>query len=148
VDIGGVPCGLGARDTLRLEAALPLYGHEMDEHVTPFEARLSWVVKTDKKDDFLGKRSLSDPKTLPRRKVLVGLAMEGRGIPRVGYSVLSGDAVVGHVTSGTYSPSLGKGIALARVDAIHSHKGTRLDVVIRDARHPAQVVALPFYKNV
>jgi aminomethyltransferase len=148
VEMGGVPCGLGARDTLRLEAALPLYGHEMDEHVTPFEARLSWVVKTDKKDDFLGKRALADLKSRPRRKVLVGLEMEGRGIPREGYPLMAGEDLVGHVTSGTFSPTRGKGIALARVDASHGGKGTCLDVVIREARHSARVVGLPFYKNV
>jgi aminomethyltransferase len=150
VEAGAVPCGLGARDTLRLEAALPLYGHEMNEHVTPYEARLGWVVKTDKSSDFLGKTVLTELKAAPKRKVLVGIEMEGRGIPREGYSILAsnnGD-VVGCVTSGTFSPMKNKGVAMARVDAAHADKGTSLDVLIRETRHPARVVPLPFYKNV
>jgi len=149
VAAGAVPCGLGARDTLRLEAALPLYGHEMDEHVTPFESRLSWVVKLDKKADFIGKNVLAELKAAPKRKVLVGIEMEGRAIPRDGYSLLDeSGGVAGHVTSGTFSPMKGKGVAMACVLKTHSAIGTALDVVIRDARHPARVVALPFYKNV
>jgi glycine cleavage system T protein len=148
VDKGAQPCGLGARDTLRLEAALPLYGHEMDEHTHPYEARLGWVVRTDKRDPFLGKAALKELKEAPRSKVLVGIEMEGRGIPREGYSVLAGDEVVGRVTSGTFSPMRGKGVALARVAAAQGAKGTTLDVEIRGQRHAARVVALPFYKNV
>jgi aminomethyltransferase len=151
VEAGGVPCGLGARDTLRVEAALPLYGHEMDEKVTPYEARLGWVVKTDKDADFLGKSVLADLKAAPKRKVLVGIEMEGRGIPRENYSILAGDGgseVVGSVTSGTFSPMKNKGVALARVDAAHAKTGTMLDVLIRETRHAARVVPLPFYKNV
>ncbi len=150
VDRGGVPCGLGARDTLRLEAALPLYGHEMDEHTHPYEARLGWVVKTGKRGDFVGKNALSQMKNAPKRRLLVGLEMEGRAIPREGYAVHApdGGTPVGAVTSGTFSPARGKGVALARVDAAHADAGTPLDVLIRDARHAARVVPLPFYKNV
>jgi aminomethyltransferase len=151
VGAGATPCGLGARDTLRLEAALPLYGHEMDEDVSPYEARLSWVVKLDKEEDFVGKAALTEIKAAARRRTLVGIEMEGRAIPREGYSLLAseeGGHIVGHVTSGTFSPMRGKGIALARVDAAHAAKNTALDVLIRDTRHPARVVALPFYKNV
>jgi aminomethyltransferase len=146
---GGVPCGLGARDTLRLEAALPLYGHEMDERVTPFDARLSWVVKLDKEVDFIGRGVLRELKAAPKRKALVGIEMNDRAIPRDGYSLLAADgAVVGHVTSGTFSPMRAKGIAMACVQKAYSGVGAALDVVIRDARHGASVVALPFYKNV
>jgi aminomethyltransferase len=145
---GGVPCGLGARDTLRLEAALPLYGHEMDEHVHPYEARLGWVVKTDKDADFLGKGTLSELKETPRVKVLVGIEVEGRGIPREGYTLMVGDKAIGHITSGTFSPMKNKGVAMARVDAAYSKKNTAVDVLIRETRHAARVVALPFYKNV
>ena len=148
VDKGAVPCGLGARDTLRLEAALPLYGHEMDEHTHPYEARLGWVVRTDKGSDFIGKRVLTDLKDAPRTKVLVGIEMEGRAIPREGYPVMADGEKVGHVTSGTFSPMRGKGVAMARVAAKHGTKGSALDVVIREQRHPARVVPLPFYKNV
>lgn len=150
VAAGGVPCGLGARDTCRLEAALPLYGHEMNEHVTPYEARLGWVVKTEKEDDFLGKRVLAELKNAPRKKVLVGIEMEGRGIPREGYPIMApGESeIIGRVTSGTFSPTRGKGVAMVRIDPSHSAKDTMLDVVIRETRHTARIVALPFYKNV
>lgn len=151
VAAGGVPCGLGARDTLRLEAALPLYGHEMDEGIHPYEARLSWVVKADKECDFLGKQALTALKNAPRTRVVVGIEMEGRAIPREGYSLVSGagDAdVIGQVTSGTFSPMRNKGIALARVAAAHSKKGSTVEVIIREVRHAARIVPLPFYKNV
>lgn len=148
---GAVPCGLGARDTLRLEAALPLYGHEMDETIHPYEARLGWVVQLDKPADFLGRTSLKALKSGAKRRVLVGVAMEGRAIPREGYPVwTSGEAggVLGQVTSGTFSPTLGKGVALARIAAGHAAKDTRLDIVIRDTPHAARITSLPFYKNV
>lgn len=145
---GAVPCGLGSRDTLRVEACLPLYGHEMDERTHPYEARLAWVVKTEKPDEFVGKATLTTLKAAPREKVLIGIAMDGRAVPREGYPVLdeSGEPV-GHVTSGTFSPTLGKGIALARVQANASQVGAPVQVVIRDARHAAKVTALPFYKK-
>lgn len=147
---GGFPCGLGARDTLRIEAAYPLYGHEMDEHTHPYEARLGWVVKTDKSSDFSGKATLTTLKTAPPNKVLIGVTMEGRAVPRDGYPVetASGE-VVGHITSGTFSPTLGKGIALARVSASQKTAPDELlHVVIRDVRHAARVTPLPFLKNV
>jgi aminomethyltransferase len=147
-EAGAIPCGLGSRDTLRVEAALPLYGHEMDENTLPFEARLAWVVKTDKPGDFIGKDALTQAKAEGKNKVLVGLEMEGRGIPRESYPVEVDGQTVGSVTSGTFSPMRQKGVALARVSAEHSKRGTLLNVVIRDTRHPARVVALPFYKNV
>ncbi len=148
-DKGGVPCGLGARDTLRVEAALPLYGHEMDENTHPFEARLGWVVRVDKQGDFIGKNALAALKAGKKEKVLVGLEMEGRAIPREDYPVLApnGD-FAGHITSGTFSPMKNKGVALARVDASYAVKNGALDVVIRDVRHPARLTALPFYKNI
>jgi aminomethyltransferase len=145
---GAVPCGLGARDTLRLEAALPLYGHEMDETVHPFEARLGWVVRLDKDADFLGKTALRDLQGAPRARTLVGLAMGDRAVPRDGYDLFAGEARVGHVTSGTFSPTLGKGIALARIEAARVANDRPLDVMIRGVRHPARTVKLPFYKNV
>jgi aminomethyltransferase len=146
-NVGGVPCGLGARDTLRVEAALPLYGHEMDEKTHPYEARLSWVVKTEKPSDFVGKSTLCTLKSAPAAKLLVGLAMESRGVPREGYSVVSESGeVLGHVTSGTFSPTLGKGIALARLKADSATTDSAVFVIVRDTRHAARVVALPFYK--
>jgi aminomethyltransferase len=150
-EAGGVPCGLGARDTLRLEAGLPLFGHEMDERTHPYEARLGWVVRLDKEADFLGKNALKSIHAGPKKKILVGLTMEGRAIPREGYSVFTGNQgtdAVGYVTSGTFSPILGKGIAMARINAAHSEKETTVDVLVRDTRHSAKVTRLPFYKNV
>ncbi len=145
---GALPCGLGSRDTLRVEACLPLYGHEMDERTHPYEARLAWVVKTEKADPFVGQATLATLKSAPRDKVLVGVAMDGRAVPRDGYPVLdAAGEPVGHVTSGTFSPTLGKGIALARVRASASEVGTAIQVVIRDACHAAKVAALPFYKK-
>jgi len=150
VQAGAVPCGLGARDTLRLEAALPLYGHEMDETVPPFEARLGWVVRLDKEGDFLGKNSLRALKSGNKRQILVGIIMEGRAIPREGYAVMAGNGgpeAIGHVTSGTFSPTLGKGIALARIAAGYANRDSIIDVVVRDARHPARITSLPFVKH-
>ena len=150
---------LGARDALRVEAALSLYGHEMDESVSPYAARLGWVVKLDKPTDFVGKSALELAKiSEPNR--LVGVTLEGRGIPREGYSVFAPDAAdnapqppglgepIGFVTSGTFSPTLQRGVALARVPASLAKVGTPLEVEIRGQRHPAKVTALPFYKNV
>lgn len=149
VAAGGQPCGLGSRDTLRLEAALPLYGHEMDESVHPYEARLGWTVKLEKPADFIGKAALAEIRAAKRDKVLVGLEMEDRGIPRAGCFIQSAEGVaMGVVTSGTFSPMRSKGIALARVNAAHAVKGSAVSVVIRDALHPARIVGLPFYKNV
>jgi aminomethyltransferase len=150
-DAGGVPCGLGARDTLRLEAGLPLYGHEMNEHTHPYEARLGWVVRLDKEADFLGKNALKAIHAAPKKKTLVGLTMEGRAIPREGYALFTGNQgtdAVGYVTSGTFSPTLGKGVAMARIEAAHSDKETSVDVMVREIRHRAKVTRLPFYKNV
>jgi aminomethyltransferase len=148
VSAGAVPCGLGARDALRVEAALPLYGHEMDELVNPFAARLGWVVKLDKASDFIGKMALTALKASEPNR-LVGVVLEGRGIPRESYPVMAvGGEQVGFVTSGTFSPTLQKGIAMARIPTSLAKTGTKLEVEIRGQRHAAQVSALPFYKNV
>ena len=145
---GAVPCGLGARDTLRVEAALPLYGHEMDERTDPFAARLAWVVKTQKPGAFVGQAVLQMLKDAPRTLVLVGITMETRAVPRDGYAVLSASGeLIGHVTSGTFSPTLGRGIALARVRGDAGTEGTPVQIVIRDARHAARIAPLPFYKR-
>ena len=149
VRAGAAPCGLGARDALRVESALPLYGHEMDESVSPYAARLGWVVKLDKPGDFVGKSALSAAK-LREPNRLVGVTLEGRGIPREQYPVFApgGAEPCGFVTSGTFSPTLQKGVAMARVPMSLIKMGTPLEVEIRGQRHPAKVTALPFYKNV
>lgn len=143
----GVPVGLGARDTLRLEAGMPLYGNELDLDTNPFEAGLGRVVKLRKSGDFVGRAALERvARDGPARK-LVGLVVEGRGIARHGYPVFAGDRRTGVVTSGTQSPTLGEPIAMAYVAPADAETGTVVDVEIRGARVPARVVALPFYRR-
>ena len=144
---GLLPIGLGARDTLRLEAGMPLYGNELDRETTPFDAGLGRVVKLDKPDDFVGRTALEKIAETGPSKRLVGLVMQGRGIARHGYPVHAGDRPTGVVTSGTQSPTLGKAIAMAYVAPEDSETGTILEVEIRDQRVPAEVVELPFYKR-
>ncbi|MCX4979540.1 glycine cleavage system aminomethyltransferase GcvT [Streptomyces sp. NBC_00620] len=148
---GLIPCGLSCRDTLRLEAGMPLYGHELSTSLTPFDAGLGRVVKFEKEGDFVGREALSAAaeralENPPR--VLVGLIAEGRRVPRAGYSVVADGKVVGEVTSGAPSPTLGKPIAMAYVDAAHSAPGSAgVGVDIRGSHEPYEVVALPFYKR-
>ncbi len=145
---GGVePCGLGARDTLRLEAAMHLHGNDMDATTTPLEASLAWLVHLEMPADFVGRAALErqSAEGVPRR--LVGLKLRGRAIARHGYPVLQGDTVVGEVTSGTWSPTLGEAIALAYVPADLARLGTELAVRIRDRAEPAEVVRRPFYRR-
>jgi len=144
---GLAPVGLGARDTLRLEAGMPLYGNDLDRSTNPFEAGLGRVVKLDKPDDFVGRAALEKvARDGPARK-LVGLVMEGRGIARHGYPVYRDARRTGEVTSGTHSPSLGRAIAMAYVPPGEAESGTILDVEIREQRVPAKVVDLPFYRR-
>ncbi|MBT2674937.1 glycine cleavage system aminomethyltransferase GcvT [Streptomyces sp. ISL-14] len=149
--VGLVPCGLSCRDTLRLEAGMPLYGHELSTSLTPFDAGLGRVVKFEKEGDFVGREALaaaaSRAESNPPR-VLVGLVAKGRRVPRAGYPVVAGGEVIGEVTSGAPSPTLGKPIAMAYVDAAHSAPGTAgVGVDIRGSHEPYEVVALPFYKR-
>ncbi len=144
---GGLPVGLGARDTLRLEAGMPLYGNELDRTTNPYEAGLGRVVKLDKPGDFVGRAALEKVAADGPRRRLVGLRIEGRGIARHGYPVHAADRRTGVVTSGTQSPTLGVPIAMAYVAPADAEPGTRLEVEIRDARVPARVVPLPFYKR-
>jgi aminomethyltransferase len=144
---GGLPVGLGARDTLRLEAGMPLYGNELDLDTNPYEAGLGRVVKLAKPGDFVGRGPLEKVARDGPARRLVGLVIEGRGIARHGYPVWSGDRRSGVVTSGTQSPTLGVPIAMAYVAPADAEPGTVLHVEIRDARVPARVVALPFYRR-
>ncbi|MDJ0460776.1 glycine cleavage system aminomethyltransferase GcvT [Streptomyces sp. H27-C3] len=149
--VGLVPCGLSCRDTLRLEAGMPLYGHELTTALTPFDAGLGRVVKFEKEGDFVGRAALEAAaeraETAPPRK-LVGLIAEGRRVPRAGYQVVAGGKVVGEVTSGAPSPTLGRPIAIAYVNPAHAAPGTPgVGVDIRGAHEPYEVVALPFYKR-
>jgi aminomethyltransferase len=142
---GVVPCGLGARDTLRFEAAMPLYGHEMDETVNPYEVGLGWALKPDK-GDFVGRDALRALKAKPARK-RVGLALEGKRIARQGASVLAAGRAVGVVTSGTFAPTLGKSLSMALVEPGVSAVGTPLQIDVRGNSEPAVVVELPFYRR-
>lgn len=142
---GLVPCGLGARDTLRLEMKYPLYGNDIDLEHSPLEAGLGWVVKLEK--DFLGRSALAAQKEQGVTRKLVGFTMTERGIPRQGYIVRSGGQDVGVVTSGTHSPSLGEPIGVAYVPSALAAIGSTFDVIIRDKAVPAVVVKTPFYKK-
>ncbi|OII66281.1 glycine cleavage system protein T [Streptomyces sp. CC53] len=149
--VGLIPCGLSCRDTLRLEAGMPLYGQELTTELTPFDAGLGRVVKFEKAGDFVGRSALTAAaeraESAPPRK-LVGLVAEGRRVPRAGMDVVSDGEVVGRVTSGAPSPTLGKPIAMAYVDAAHAAPGTAgVGVDIRGTHEPYEVVALPFYKR-
>ena len=141
-DLGLVPAGLGARDTLRFEVALPLYGHELSDTISPLEAGLDRFVKFGK-TDFIGRDALLYQKEtgVPRR--LVGFEMTGRGIARNGYPVCSGEAEIGIVTTGNYSPSLGKSLGLALVKSEFSD--THFDILIRGKAVEASVIPYPFY---
>jgi aminomethyltransferase len=143
---GLVPAGLGARDSLRLEAGLCLYGHEIDETVTPFEAGLGWVVKLEDRD-FVGRDALIEQRAagVPRR--LVGLELDGRRIGRAQAAVWSDGDMIGRVTSGTWSPFLERSIAMALLGAGHSAAGARVEVEVRETREPARLRGLPFYRR-
>ena len=144
---GLVPVGLGARDTLRLEAGMPLYGNELDRATNPYEAGLGRVVKLGKPGDFTGRAALERVQADGARRMLVGLVLRGRGIARHGYPVLDAAGPTGVVTSGTMSPTLGQAIAMAYVAPAHAEPGTMLDVEIRGVRVAAEVVPLPFYRR-
>lgn len=141
---GLIPCGLGARDTLRLEASMPLYGHEMDDEICPGEAGLGVFVKMDK-GDFIGKQALLDKGPLTRKRV--GLKVTGRGIVRDHQVVCIGDKQIGITTSGTHCPYLGYPVAMALLDISFTEPGTVVEVDVRGRRVTAEIVALPFYKR-
>jgi aminomethyltransferase len=147
LEAGVTPCGLGARDTLRLEAAMHLYGQDMDDTTTPLEAGLGWLVHLESKGDFMGRSILERQKREGVSRRLVGLQMAGRHIARHGYPVVREGEVVGEVTSGTLSPTLGKAIALAYVPTALSKVGQSLGVEIRGKIYPATVVKKPFYRS-
>ena len=141
------PCGLGARDTLRLEAALSLYGQDINDTTTPLEAGLGWLVHLDSKGDFIGRDILEQQKAQGVERRLVGLEMQERGIARHDYPIFYEGKEVGIVTSGTLSPTLGKAIALGYVPKSMSKVGQALEIGIRGKKYPAQVVKKPFYRT-
>lgn len=143
---GAVPCGLGARDSLRLEAAMPLYGHELNQDIDPYQAGLNWAVKPAK-GDFVGKAAMMKRNEDKSRRVRVGLVLDGGRSAREGCKVLVEQKEVGVVTSGAPSPTLGKPIAMAYVDPNHAAVGAVVGIDIRGSTVRAQVVAMPFYKR-
>jgi aminomethyltransferase len=143
---GGRPCGLGARDTLRLEAAMPLYGHELSEDIDPYSAGLAWAVKLDK-GDFRGKEALLRRQSNPNLRRRIGLELKGKRIAREGAIVKSAGKQIGVVTSGTHSPTFAKPIAMACVEPAYQKVGSPLLVDIRGNDEEAVVVPLPFYKR-
>jgi aminomethyltransferase len=142
---GIAPCGLGCRDTLRLEAAMPLYGHELSEEIDPLTAGLSFAVKLSK--SFVGQKRLAEIAASPRDRVRAGLMLDGRRIAREGTPVKAGSETVGEVTSGTFSPTLQKTIAMAYLSPAASAPGTRIEVDLRGKLEPGQVASLPFYRR-
>ncbi|MGB6299199.1 MAG: glycine cleavage system aminomethyltransferase GcvT [Rivularia sp. (in: cyanobacteria)] len=147
IEAGVLPCGLGARDTLRLEAAMALYGQDIDDTTTPLEAGLGWLVHLDTKGDFIGRKALEQQKANGVQRKLVRLQMQGRNIARHDYPVLSAGKKVGEITSGTLSPTLGVPIALAYVPAELAKVDNQLEVELRGKTYPATVVKRPFYKS-
>ena len=143
-DEGLIPCGLGARDTLRLEASMPLYGHEMDDTISPKEAGLGMFVKMDK-EDFIGKKAIEARGPLTRRRV--GLKVTGRGIVREHQPVYADGRQIGVTTSGTHCPYLGYPVAMALLDIAYKEPGTAVEVDVRGRRVAAEVIKLPFYKR-
>ena len=145
-EFGIKPCGLGARNTLRLEAKMALYGHEIDATITPYEADLAWIVKMDK-GEFLGRKTLEQQKGDGIKRKLVGFEMVGRGIGRDGYEVHLQGQPVGWVTSGGPSPTLGKNIGMCYLPADCARPGQQIQIIIRNQPVDAVTVSTPFYKR-
>jgi aminomethyltransferase len=140
------PAGLGARDSLRFEAGLPLYGQELSEDISPIEAGLTFAVKVNKQEDFIGKQALKKQVEEGPTRKLIGIEMKGKGIPRTGYDVLNDTGeVIGHVTTGTQAPTLNKAIGFALINEKYTKIGTSLKVQIRKRQVDAEVIRTPFY---
>lgn len=147
LNVGVTPCGLGCRDTLRLEAAMALYSQDIDENTTPLEAGLGWLVHLDTKGEFIGREVLANQKETGVKRRLVGIEMQGRYIARHGYPVIFEGQPVGEVTSGSWSPTLEKAIALAYLPLKLSKPGQSITVEIRGKTYPGTVVKKPFYRS-
>ena len=147
IDLGVTPCGLGARDTLRLEASMHLYGNDINLETTPFEAGLGWLVHLEMPFNFIGRKALEKQAATGMKKKLVGIKIQDKGIARKGYKILKNSLSVGHVTSGTWSPTLKEAIALAYVSIEHAQVNTELKVEIRGKEHPVLIVKKPFYRK-
>ena len=145
-EFGIIPCGLGARNTLRLEAAMSLYGHEIDDTITPYEARLGWIVKPDQ-GDFIGREALIAQKEKGVERRLAGFEMRGRGIARDGYRVFVDGEDVGRVTSGSPAPFLEKNIGLCMLPTAMTEIGSKIEIAVRQRRVEAELTRLPFYSR-
>ena len=145
-EFGIKPCGLGARNTLRLEAKMALYGHEIHASITPYEAELGWIVKLDK-GEFIGREALAKQKEKGVRRKLAGFEMRGRGIGRDGYEVRLDGAPAGWVTSGSPAPSLNKNIGMCYLPVSEAHPGRKIEVMVRNQPVEAETVSTPFYKR-
>ena len=143
---GLLPAGLGARDTLRIEAGYCLYGHELDEQTNPLEAGLGWTIKLNK-GEFIGRDALLKVKEEGPKRKLIGIEMIERGISRAGYAIYENDQQIGSLTSGAPGPALNKNIGIGYVEASHAVVGNTVQIDIRGKRTAAQIVALPFYKR-
>lgn len=148
LDTGANPVGLGARDSLRLEACYSLYGHEISDTITPIEAGLNWLVKPKPGIEYIGKEILLQQKSQGTKRTLVGLNLLDRGILRESYKLFKASKEIGYVTSGGFSPTLDKTIGLGLVKTIYSEVGTELDVEIRGKLLKGIIVSIPFFRNV
>ncbi|NLW22829.1 MAG: glycine cleavage system aminomethyltransferase GcvT [Tissierellia bacterium] len=146
-EYGIKPCGLGCRDTLRFEAAMPLYGNEISEDITPLEGGLKFFVKFEKEEDFIGKEALKKQWDEGLTRKLVGFELLGRGIPREGYDVYKDGKKIGHVTTGYMSPTLKKSIGNALIDVKEAELGNEVDIMIRNKPVKAKIISRKFLKN-
>lgn len=146
-EFGIVPTGLGCRDTLRFEASLPLYGHEMNDEISPLEAGFKYFVKLDKADDFIGKEALNKMWSEGLKRKLAGFEMIDRGIPREGYEIFKDGVKIGHVTTGYMSPTLKKNIGNALIETEFTPLDTEIDIMIRNKPAKAKIISKKFLKK-
>jgi aminomethyltransferase len=141
---GLLPCGLAARDSLRFEACMPLYGHEIDANTNPLEARLGWTISWDK--EFIGREALLKARLEKPARLLVGFEMIDKAVPREHYEIVIQDQVVGNVTTGMKSPTLDRFLGLGYVPSQHSALGSEIEIIVRGQPKKAKIVKRPFYK--
>ena len=147
-DNGLKPIGLGARNTLRLEASFLLYGDDINKSTTPLEAGIGWTVKFNKEEDFIGNDSLSTQRKDGLKRKLIAFKMIDKGIPRTGSEILLNNNAIGTVTSGTFSPTLGIGIGLGYIAKYYAEPNIHIDIRIRGAVYPANIVKTPFVTKI
>ena len=148
IQTGASPDGLGARDSLRLEATYSLYGHEINDSITPVEAGLFWLVKPKEDIDYIGKKILMEQKTHGTERIIVGLNLLDRGIIREKFKIFKENVEIGYVTSGGYSPTLKKTIGLGIIKKQYKEIGTKLEIQVRNKKLKGIVVSTPFFRNI